>query len=334
MNIEIVNGSDNTISFNLPVNQKVITLPSTENFITVQPTALVASVDTITRGDDVDLAADINVTNTDGAFTHVSSFSAGTSLESVLRQILEKYNRTSISLLGISRALQNTDNSYPVSSSEVTSNQTLEIGRGIRVDAFRVSIGDSSQTTDDSVKLLRGVTEVETGFSDTTGTKTLSSPDTQDPGSITSVSYKSTVIDDGGASEPDETLSSGVIKFEWKHRLRVGSSTSTALADDAAAQALFDGMSTAFDELRGESNFNVTANAGMDTASNYTWVVYPASFGDLSEILLGATDVLSDFESPVDKNLTNDYGVTTSYRFYRSTFDDAFSSGQVLTIKF
>ena len=333
MNIEIVNGSDNTISFNLPVNQKVITLPSTENFITVQPAALVASVETITRGDDVDLSSDINVTNTDGAFTHVSSFSAGTSIESVLRQILEKYNRTTIALNGVTRALQSTGGSYG-SASEVTSNQTLEIGRGVQVTAFRITVGDSTQTTDTSVKFLRGSTEVEAGLTDTTGTKTLTSADTQDPGTITSVSYSATVIDDGGACEPDQTLTSGTIKFEWKHRVRMGSSTATGLADDAAAQALFDGMSTVFDALRGESDFTVTANAGMDTASNYTWIVYPVSFGNLSEVLLGATDVLSDFESPVDKNLTNDYGVTTSYRFYRSTFDDAFSSGQNLTIKF
>ena len=323
MNVEIVNGSDNKIA---------ITLPTTQNVITVQPTALVAS--SISDAADVNLAADITVSNTDGAFTHVTSFSAGTSIESVLRQILEKYNYTTITLNGISRALQNTDGTYPVSSSEVTSDETLEIGRGVRVDSFRITVGDSSQTTDDSVKFLRGSSEVETGFSDTTGTKTLTSSDTQDPGTITSVSYQARVIDDGGANEPDLTLRSGSIKFEWKHRLRVGSSTTTTLADDAAAQTLFDGMTTAFDALRSESDFTVTATSGMDTANNYTWIAYPASFGNLSEIQLGATDVLSDFESPVDKNLTNDYGVTTSYRFYRSRYADAFAAGQVLTIKF
>lgn len=322
MNIEVASGSDNQIS---------ITLPSTQNVITVQPATLAATTTGATRGGNLQEA--IDVTNTDGAFTHVSSFSAGTSIESVLRQILEKYNRTTIALNGVTRALQGTDDNYGTAS-EVTSNQTLEIGQGVRVNSFRITIGDSSQTTDDSVKFLRGGSEVETGFSDTTGSKTLTSADTQDPGTITSVTYTATVIDDGGDSEDDLTLTSGGIKFEWKHRLRVGSSTTTALADDAAAQTLFDGMTTAFDDLRSESDFTVTATSGMDTASNYTWIAYPASFGNLSEIQLGATDVLSDFESPVDKNLTNDYGVTTSYRFYRSTYDDAFAAGQVLTIKF
>jgi len=285
-------------------------------------------------GGSSDIETEINITNSDAAFSHMTNpITVGTSIEAVLRDMLEKYNRTTITLNSLTRALQNTDGTYPVSST-LTSNETLEIGRGVRVDAFQITIGDSDQTTDNSVKFLRGGTEVQTSFSDTTGTKTLSSSDTQDPGTITSIAYRASVIDDGGASEDDLTLTSNNIKFEWKHRLRVGNSTTTALADDAAAQTLFDGMTTAFDALRGESDFNVTATSGMDTANNYTWIAYPASFGDLSEIQLGATDVLSDFESPVDRDLTNDYGVTISYRFYRSTFDDAFAEGQIITIKF
>ncbi len=322
MNVEIVNGTDNKIA---------ITLPATQNVITVQPTALVAS--SISDAADVNLASPITVSNTDGAFTHVTSFSAGTSVESVLRQILEKYNRTTIALNGVTRALQSTGGSYG-SASEVTSNQTLEIGRGVQVTAFRITVGDSTQTTDTSVKFLRGSTEVEAGLTDTTGTKTLTSADTQDPGTITSVSYSATVIDDGGSGLGDQTLTSGTIKFEWKHRLRVGSSATSAIADAAAAQTLFDGLATAYDQLSSETNFTVTATSGMDTTNHFTWIAYPASFGNLSEVLLGATDVLSDFQSPVDRNLTNDYGVTTSYRFYRSTFSKAFASGQTLTIKF
>ena len=184
------------------------------------------------------------------------------------------------------------------------------------------------------MKFLRGSTEVEAGLTDTTGTKTLTSADTQDPGTITSVSYSATVIDDGGSGLGDQTLTSGTIKFEWKHRLRVGSSATSAIADASAAQTLFDGFATAYDQLSSETNFTVTATSGMDTTNHFTWIAYPASFGNLSEVLLGATDVLSDFQSPVDRNLTNDYGVTTSYRFYRSTFSKAFASGQTLTIKF
>ena len=93
-------------------------------------------------------------------------------------------------------------------------------------------------------------------------------------------------------------------------------------------------MTAASNALRSASDFNVTADAGMDTAGNYTWIAYPASFGNLNKIELAGTDVLSDFQSPVDYNLTNSYGVTTSYRFYRSDFDKAFASGQVLTIDF
>ena len=73
----------------------------------------------------------------------------------------------------------------------------------------------------------------------------------------------------------------------------------------------------------------------MDTAGKYTWVAYPSAWGAPNQILLNnSTDVLSDFEAVVEKDLTNDYGVTTTYRFYRSTYDDAFASGQTIKIDF
>jgi hypothetical protein len=263
-----------------------------------------------------------------------SPISAGTSVEAILRDMLEVYNRTTITMSSITRAKQETGGGYG-SASTLSSSETLEVGQGVKVSAFTISIGDNSQTTDNSVKFLRGSTEVETGISDTNGTKTLSSVDTQDPGNVTSISYKATVVDDGGSGLGDLTLNSGTVSISWKNRIKVGGAATTSINSDGTAQTLFDsGMTTAYNQLRGETDFNVTANAAMDTAGNYTWIAYPASFGNLNKIDLAGTDVLSDFQSPVDYNLTNSYGVTTSYRFYRSDFDKAFASGQVLTIDF
>jgi len=286
-------------------------------------------------GGSPDIAAQITVSNNDAAFSHMTSpISAGTSVEAILRDMLEVYNRTTITMSSITRAKQQSGGSYG-SASTLSSSETLEVGQGVKVSAFTISIGDNSQTTDNSVKFLRGSTEVETGISDANGTKTLSSVDTQDPGTVTSISYKATVVDDGGSGLGDLTLNSGTVSISWKHRIKVGGAATISINSNATAQTLFDsGMTAAFNQLRGETDFNVTANAAMDTAGNYTWIAYPASFGNLNKIDLAGTDVLSDFQSPVDYNLTNSYGVTTSYRFYRSDFDKAFASGQVLTIDF
>jgi hypothetical protein len=286
-------------------------------------------------GGDSSISSQITVSNNDAAFSHMTSpITAGTSVEAILRDMLEVYNRTTISMSSITRALQGTDGNYG-SASTLSSSETLEVGQGVKVSAFTISIADSSQTTDDSVKFLRGSTEVQTGFSDANGTKTLSSVDTQDPGTVTSISYKATAVDDGGSGLGDLTINSGTISISWRNRIKVGGASTSSINSNATAQTLFDsGITAAYNQLQSESDFNVTANAAMDTAGNFTWIAYPASFGNLNKIDLAGTDVLSDFQSPVDYSLTNSYGVTTSYRFYRSDFDKAFASGQVLTIDF
>jgi hypothetical protein len=286
-------------------------------------------------GGSSEIETAINITNSDAAFSHMTTpITVGTSIEAVLRDMLEKYNRTTISLTNIKVRRQDTDGSYPASETTVTSTTTSEVGRGIKIVSFTFSIADNTQTIDDSVKFRRDSVVIESGFSDTSGTKTLSSTEDQDPTSSTDLSYNVQAVDDGGAGLPDQTITSGSITFKWRFRIKVGSSTTTAITSNSEAATLFTGMTTAYDELRGESDFNVTATTGMDTALNYTWIAYPASFGNLNKIDLAGTDVLSDFQSPVDYDITNDYGTTISYRFYRSDFDDAFAEGQVLTIDF
>jgi len=287
-------------------------------------------------GDDAVLVSDITISNSDAAFSHMTTpITAGTSLEAVLRDMLEKYNVTSISLTNISRAKQNTDGTYP-SFSNRTSNETLEVGQGLRVNGFDYNIVDNTQTTDDSVSFFDGGTSVESGFSDDNAAKTLTTVFEEDPSSPTSASFSVKAIDSGGSS--NVTISSGSISVNWRYRLRVGASSTESITSNAEAGTLWSGMTLAYNQLRAEQDFSVTASTAMDTAGNYTWIAYPASFGNLSKILLdGSTDVLSDFESPVDYNITNEYSVTTSYRFYRSTFDQAFSSSsptQVITIEF
>lgn len=285
---------------------------------------------------DTTLQSAITISNNDAAFSHMTTpITAGTSLEAVLRDMLEKYNVTSISLTNISRAKQNTDGTYP-SFSNRTSSETLEVGQGLRVNGFDYNIVDNTQTADTSVSFFDGNTQIETGFADDNAAKTLTTVLEEDPSSPTSASFKVKAADTGGDS--DVTIASGTIAVNWKYRIRVGASSTDTISSNTDAGNLWSGMTLAYDQLRSEQDFTVTASAAMDTAGNYTWIAYPASFGNLSKILLdGSTDVLSDFESPVDYNITNDYSVTTSYRFYRSTFDQAFSSSsptQVLTIEF
>ena len=214
----------------------------------------------------------------------------------------------------------------------VSSGATLEVGQGLRIQGFNYNITDNTQTGDTSVVFLEGNSAIESGFADDNAAKTLASVLERDLTVQSTKSYKIQATDTGGGSNVTITRT---ISFNWYYRVRVGSSTTTVIADNAAAQTLWGTLTAPLDSLRAQGDFTATADAGMDTAGKYTWVAYPSAWGAPNQILLNSsTDVLSDFEAVVEKDLTNDYGVTTTYRFYRSTYDDAFASGQTIKIDF
>ena len=165
---------------------------------------------------------------------------------------------------------------------------------------------------------------------------TLATVVTLDPGNESSTQYRLTVVDSGGGSNViRNSVSRG---FSWQYRVRVGAHSTSSITSDGEAAALWALITDGYNNIRGTSNLTISATSAMNTALNYTWIAYPASWGNLTQILLdGSTNVLSDFQSPVDYNITNDYGITASYRFYRSTYDQAFSHSnptQLLTIDF
>lgn len=283
----------------------------------------------------VALENDINITNNDAAFSHMTTpIVAGTDFESIFRDMLEKYNLTSINFQNLHIALETTTPGV-YDDYFYSPGVTVEVGRGIKVDGFSYSVGNPSQTDDNSV-VFYDASYPYTGYPDTGTIGTLPSVIIDEATSPAAETFKMSVVDSG--SGESVTIYSGNKTNYWKYRLRVGASTTATISSDTDAGNLWDGMSLAYNQLRGATDFTLSATTEMDTAGYYTWIAYPASFGNLSSVLLdGNTNVLSDFESPVDYNITNPYGVTTSYRFYRSTYDNAFSSSnptQVLTIEF
>jgi hypothetical protein len=77
----------------------------------------------------------------------------------------------------------------------------------------------------------------------------------------------------------------------------------------------------------------VICNIDNDTIGYYSYIAYPASFGNLTGIIQnGALPVLSAFTLLGDFNYTNAYGVIVSMRVYVSNSDAAFASGTSLAI--
>jgi len=156
--------------------------------------------------------------------------------------------------------------------------------------------------------------------------------------SQTTKSYKVTAIDNGGSS--DVTISSSPHTYRWYFKVKTGASTTESISSNQDAQTLFDAITSPYDSLTAQGDFTVTANAAMDNNSNYTWIIYPNAWGTPNQILLdGQFNILNgnDLNDPttlVTYDITNDYGVTTTYRFYRSKFKGAFDVNQTIKVDF
>lgn len=286
-------------------------------------------------GTDHVITNSITVTNLDGGFSHIlgSTYTSGTQIEDILKEILEPYNPTAIYLNYLMVSLDLTDGTQGPPQ-QTSSSLLVEVGRRLEVTGFKSTVAEPEQTTDNSVTLFANNSIVEGGFADDTTEKTLASADVHEYNTPATVTYYVSALDSGGDGGSSQVITSNSIQLEWKYRVKLGASSVASISSSAEAESLFDSINLPVNQLRSELDITTTANAAMDTAGNYTWIMYPSAFGPLTDVLVGATSVLSDFESPVTYNITNQYGATNAYLFYRSTYDDAFAEGQQVKVDF
>jgi hypothetical protein len=108
--------------------------------------------------------------------------------------------------------------------------------------------------------------------------------------------------------------------------------SSTDIVSNATAQGVVD-SNTIDSILDSDRVWTATCSAANDTLGNYTYILYPASYGDLSTIIQnGALPVLGAFTKLGDYTITNAYGASISVRVYKSNSDKAFSNGTTLAI--
>jgi hypothetical protein len=119
------------------------------------------------------------------------------------------------------------------------------------------------------------------------------------------------------------------IYFAWRNYL---CASSTIVTNNATAQTVIDtGLVQA--DLNTYKVWNPICSSANDTIGNYTYIIYPASYGDLTDIKQnGALSVLNAFTKLGDYTITNAYGAAISVRVYKSNSDKAFASGVELNI--
>ena len=362
MDIKLSISAQNNVSFVLPENQTIKTIKEEVNVIKISPIPSLSfeqlinvfvndaqdgDLITFSGGNIINinpeevlsdhvLVEDIDVTNQDAAFDHIigTNYAVGTELEDILRDILEKYQVTTISLSSIKVAEESTSGTYG-SYSNVSSTKTVEVGQGVRINGFAFSIADVSQTQDSSVSFIEGgSTVIEDGFADNLSPAQLSSYIERDLTSQSSRSYKVSAIDDGG--ESNVTIQSNSKTILWYYKVKWGAHPNDVPTSEAEAQILYDNIITTggLDVLTPEATLTTTGTDATNDLANYTYLIYPSSFGAIQQILQGAVEVQTAFQDPAEFSITNDFGVSVPYYFYRSNQQQAFAPSANITIKF
>lgn len=124
----------------------------------------------------------------------------------------------------------------------------------------------------------------------------------------------------------DATLGIG---FYWRNYF---AASATIISDSSTAQTVISNglIISALDVSRA---WAVTCDSTNQDNTKYTYILYPATYGDLTGIIQnGVTPVLGAFTKLGDYTITNAYSAAISVRVYQSFAKGAFNSGDTLTI--
>tara|TARA_R110002167_G_scaffold41391_2_gene126457 strand:+ start:3375 stop:4385 length:1011 start_codon:yes stop_codon:yes gene_type:complete len=278
----------------------------------------------------------INVTNPDGAFTHLpSQINAGVSIEVLLRDMLNPYIATTCSVNSLSiKYFQQSSwgANYVVDAS---SSIVLEYGQKFDIQSVQYSVANADVVQDNSGVFIFINSVNKTSISDTATSFNLTPNlviDSTSSGPLPpegrAYNISMTFVDNGSGS--DQVISSATRSIKFLDNIAVGTSSSAVVTP-----SLFSSLSV-YNAQTARRDISFTGNSDTDNGSNYTWIAYPYSWGLASDILLAATGVLGDFQPQIIASSldNNSQSAAVDYIFYRSTSKGAFGVGQNITVKF
>jgi len=293
------------------------------------------------------LAQLINVTNPDTtAFGHLDDIfnsvpgstviPAATSIELILREILNPYIATGISLTSLSVSIKS-EGTWGEFAPNNNANTLLEAGQGYKIQSFSYSVSDSDATVDNSISFLNtSGNELFGGFLDTSTTGSFSpSVHTVENTSVSSASgdvfnYRARATDEGGVNEV--FIYSSRQYFKFYDRARAGGSEEEFVNTNNAADLFADLVS--YNALSAKTNIAFDGDADTTDGDKYVWIVYPSIWGEANDILLGNFGVKDDFLDSQSFSVANIHGVSVLYKFYRSRSAGPFNVGQNITLTF
>jgi len=139
--------------------------------------------------------------------------------------------------------------------------------------------------------------------------------------------YYRILISDGHQSNYAATTST-TVNFYYRNYL---AASSTVVNSNATAQTV---VNAAFSSSLSTTRvWTPICTSATDILGNYTYIIYPSSYGNLSNIIQnGALSVLTAFTNLGTYSIVNSYGVSVNVLVYKSNSDKAFASGTTLAI--
>lgn len=313
-------GSIDTGSFYLSSSVNLNTITFTQGDGTTES----VTVDTGSGGGgDSNLVLELISNQTVGGVTSGDTFDAGDSIESVLRSILITYIEPVLSSFLIKL------------NGSTVSTAARDVG-----NSFTMNTASFSATVDDpngNFPVSASVTAsgADIGLQEIYLSDSLSSANNLGLGSTLTINRASTagtvtfrVNTESETTADTQTITTSV-PFYWRNYL-AASTTVIANNNDATNVVDFETVDSTLDTNR---SWTATCDSNNAQGSKYTYIIYPASYGDLSAVTQnGSLPVLTAFTKQTDRTVSNGYLAQTTFRIYKSNQPGAFADGVELTI--
>jgi len=257
-----------------------------------------------------------------GGVTSGETFTQGSTIEALLRDMLITYQEPTLSNFLIKEG------------GSTISTSTRDVGASFTCNTASFSAqvdspnGDLPESASISVTGASIGSFSETGPNDIQASNTFAFSTARNISKASAGSVTFTLNTDSRTTGDTQTATK-TFNFRFRNYL---AASSTVISDGATLQTVLNNgvVQSPFDTNK---SWTATCGAANDTSGNFTYIIYPASYGDLSGIIQdGATPVLGAFTKLSDQTANNNESVSLTWRIYKSNADQAFANGTTLAI--
>lgn len=265
----------------------------------------------------------LNANQNVGGISSGDSFAQGSSIEALLRSMLIAYIEPVISSLiirldgsSISTATRDVGDLFTCNTSSFSATVDSPNGNyptGASITASGADIGTQQIFLSNTI----------------VGSNAFGLGSTLNINRASSAGSVSFTVNTNSQTTADTQSTSTSFAFYWRNYL---GASSTSVVNNTTAQAVVT-SGTVDSTLDTNKSWTATCTSANANGSNYTFITYPASYGDLSNVIQnGSLPVLTAFTKKGDFTVANTYGSSTTFRVYQSNQPGAFAAGTTLTI--